>query len=532
MAASTTDPAASAGRGQQSDLEQLVAGAGQGPPGVAAVVRAARRAAGRGDAQWAADLLARTAVQLPSDAAAQWRITAARELIRLDRGDTGGAWFDVAAGALSAAESDDALGPDLVADAGDVAFHRSLQFDSPDNPLAADPTGFLEPWRSSTLVQRALNRPRQPRQPAYDFAGYDAVLVSQGNVNFAGGVRSALNRHFGSVSEVDLARFPDEFPPDSHGLIADVIADRCAQWQPATDLLMGRTRLVWAEWAQRQALVPSHALPDGPRLIVRLHAYEIFTAMAQFIDWRRVDELVVVSSMMADAARALLPLPSALPVTVIGNHIDPTRFTQQKEPDARFTLALVGHNSAVKDPDFALDVLDELRATEPRARLRLVGSLITPTGKAQGLAAAGYTEAFLRRLEPYVADGSVEVVGETDDVPGELRSAGFILSTSRRESFHQGLIEGALSGAVAAVRDWPIMAPFGGPASFLPDRWVGQTPADLAARIRRVMADQAVWAEERRRCRAEAEGIIGAADSEALDRLLNAGSGPAALDPA
>ena len=113
-------------------------------------------------------------------------------------------------------------------------------------------------------MQRALNRPRQPRQPAYDFAGYDAVLVSQGNVNFAGGVRSALNRHFGSVSEVDLAWFPDEFPPDSHGLIADVIADRCAQWQPATDLLMGRTRLVWAEWAQRRALVPSHVLPDGP----------------------------------------------------------------------------------------------------------------------------------------------------------------------------------------------------------------------------------------------------------------------------
>ena len=98
--------------------------------------------------------------------------------------------------------------------------------------------------------------------------------------------------------------------------------------------------------------------------------------------------------------------------------------------------------------------------------------------------------------------------------------------------FRSGLIEGALSGAVAAVRDWPIMAPFGGPASFLPDRWVGQTPADLAARIRPVMADQAVWADERRRCRAEAEGIIGAADSEALDRLLNAGSGPAALDPA
>ena len=131
----------------------------------------------------------------------------------------------------------------------------------------------------------------------------------------------------------------------------------------------------------------------------------------------------------------------------------------------------MGHNSAVKDPDFALDVLDELEPPEPRARLRLVGLLITPHGQGSRSGGGGLhrsvptpTGAVCRRRERRGG-------GETDDVPGELRSAGFILSTSRRESFHQGLIEGALSGAAAAVRDWPIMAPFGGPASFLPDRW-------------------------------------------------------------
>ena len=131
MAASTTDPAASAGRGQQSDLAQLVAGAGQGPQ----VLRrssgppAGPPVAGTPSGRQTCSRARRCSCH--PDAVAQWRITAARELIRLDRGDTGGAWFDVAAGALSAAESDDALGPDLVADAGDVAFHRSLQFDSP-----------------------------------------------------------------------------------------------------------------------------------------------------------------------------------------------------------------------------------------------------------------------------------------------------------------------------------------------------------------------------------------------------------------
>ncbi|MFN8125112.1 MAG: hypothetical protein U0R64_01180 [Candidatus Nanopelagicales bacterium] len=504
--------------GSAPDLQSLVAAVAQGPDAVSEVARVARREASRGEVQWAEDLVARASRAVPGGSAARWRLAATAELIRLDRGSTDGDWADLVRALLAAAESEDSAAPDLVADATDLAFHRSLQFDSPDNPLAADPAGFLEPFTTNRVVRRALDRSREPRAPSWDFRGYDAVLVSQGNLNFASGVRAALTARFATVSDVDLQRYPDEFPRDSHGLVADVLAGRQDRWRPATDLLMGKSRLVWAEWAQRQAMVPSHALPDGPRLVVRLHAYEVFTAVAQFIDWRRVDELVVVSSMMARAARRLLPLPPDLPVTVVGNHLDAGRFTTAKDPDARFTLALVGHNSAVKDPDFALDVLDAVGASEPRARLRLVGDLITPTGKAQGWAAAAYTEAFLRRLQEYLADGRVEVTGATDDVPGELTSVGFILSTSRRESFHQGLIEGALSGAVAVTRDWPIMAPFGGPGDFLPQRWVGCSAAECAARITPLMADPEAWDRERQRCRAEALAVI--ANRDELDRVL------------
>lgn len=516
MAPSTTPPG-DAGSGDRPGPRTAAV---TDPRSLGEALSAARRAAGRGARDDAEDLIRRVAADVSVTSPARWRVAAVDQLIRLDRGETDGDWSGVVAGALAAATDDPSWGPDLVADAADVAFHRSLQFDSPDSPLAADPSGFLEPFRASPLIGAALARPRTPRRSRYDLPGFDAVLVSQGNLNFAAGVRAALDDEFDSVGDLDLTRFPDEFPPDSHRLIADVIAGRQSAWQPATDLLMGSSRLVWAEWAQRQAVVPSHALPDGPRLVVRLHAYEIFTALAQFIDWRRVDELVVVSAMMRNAVRALLPLPDGLPVTVVGNHVDPGDFTDEKGPGARHTLAMVGHNSAVKDPDFALDVLDAVLTHQPEARLLLIGSTITETSRAQGPAAAGYTRDFLRRVEPYLASGHVRITGETDDVAGALRDVGFILSTSRRESFHQGLIEGALSGAVPVTRDWPIMAPFGGPASFLPDRWVARTPAEFADRVVPLMTDDAAWAEERRRCRAEAATVVGSADAAALHEVL------------
>lgn len=492
------------------------------PGDVTALIRLARRAA-RGDQERFARALLDLATAAIADRCepAQARLAAAQVLLQLDAGDPGCDWREVTQRCLHlAVDPADPWTPDLVADATDVAFHRTLQFDSPRNPLAEDPEGFLAPFRANPAIRAALTRAPRTQPLTTEFTGYEAVLVSQGNTNFAAGVTRLLEREFSSTSSIDLAIFRQEFPPDSHDLIAAVVAGQQEQWWDTVDILLGQTQLVWAEWAQRQALVPSHALAQGPRLIVRLHAYEVFTGMAQFIDWRRVDALVVVSEAMANAARTILPLPPDLPVQVIGNHLDPDRFSPNKSAEARTTMALVGHNSQVKDPEFALDVLDLVRLREPTARLLLVGPLMTPTSVVQGKAAVGYTQRYLDRLQPYLDSGAVTVTGQTDDVPGALIDAGFILSTSRRESFHQGLLEGALSGCVAAVRDWPIMAPFGGPGSFLPERWVGTTPADLADRIVALMSDEEAWQSERMDCRAEAQAIVANPQDEELVNLV------------
>jgi glycosyltransferase involved in cell wall biosynthesis len=91
----------------------------------------------------------------------------------------------------------------------------------------------------------------------------------------------------------------------------------------------------------------------------------------------------------------------------------------------------------------------------------------------------------------------VELVGHTDDVPDALRRIGVILSTSVRESFHCALVEGAASGAVPVVRDWPFFAgyPHSARTLFWED-WVVATPEQAADRVRRFNESAETWREE------------------------------------
>ena len=85
--------------------------------------------------------------------------------------------------------------------------------------------------------------------------------------------------------------------------------------------------------------------------------------------------------------------------------------------------------------------------------------------------------------------------GFTDDVPEALRHIGVILSSSRREGTHEGLIQGVASGAFPVVRDWPYVARWGGARTLFPDEWVVQTPEEGAERIAAAMAQGPIGAQ-------------------------------------
>ena len=389
-------------------------------------------------------------------------------------------------------------------EASRVAFHRALHFDGLTSPLAADPADFTAPLRDSTTAQ-ALSAPRGRALPAATRRPdrpMRVLIATRINANFLGEIRNHLSAHpafdvrfvdFGLDAELnrwaeDEALIPDQIlGPDS------TLAERIeAEFRPHLDW----ADVVFVEWSTVLPVMLTMIDPRDTRIIVRLHSHEAFTHWPHLIDFTRVDDLVFVSDHIRDLAIAAIPALSrgGAPRThVLPNAMSPRRFVRAKHDSARFTLALVGWSQVAKDPRWAIEVVRLLRGHDERYRLLLIGSEFRA---GVSTAARAYGEGLRRDLDSLEPSGAVERFGRTDDVAAALSGVGVILSTSVRESFHAGLVEGAASGAIPVVRDWPFFAgKANGARTLFPAEWVVGSPDEAAARILRTTASEDVWRE-------------------------------------
>lgn len=456
-----------------------------------------------------AETLAREqAERLDEEHAGSLLATVARQA--LDAGMPTGLARDAYAAVLRRADRHLAAGrmpkaADSFAEAMRLAFHRVLHFDGLCSPLAADPAAYLAPLHHSRTAQ-ALRAPREPVRrgkpgPASaEPADRRVLFTTRRNANFLGELRAYVDQHLGFESRfADLA--DDEtlnaFASRPARIARQLLTHGAALPEAVTGRLGEDTAwasTVFVEWCLPQAVFQT-VLPRGrARVVVRLHSQEVFTLWPHLVDFSRVDDVVFVSEHLRDLAVAAIPGLSGpdaprLHVIPIALHLAP--FALPKPDEARFTLALVGWSSPAKDPRWALEVLRELRRHDERYRLLLVGADFRADASR---AAAGYGEQLAAELAGLEAAGAVERLGQRDDVPQVLRSAGVILSSSVRESFHAAVVEGAASGAVPVVRDWPFFAGSpSGPRALFPPDWVVSTPAEAAARIMSATADATAW---------------------------------------
>jgi glycosyltransferase involved in cell wall biosynthesis len=251
---------------------------------------------------------------------------------------------------------------------------------------------------------------------------------------------------------------------------------------------------VFAEWCTIAAAFLTLVDPGTTRMVIRLHKYETYTYWPHCVDFSRVDDLVFVSEPMRDLTVAALPRltgADAPRLPVVANAMDLAGFRRSKQPTARFTVGLVGVGQIAKDPRWALDVLRRLRSRDPRYRLLVVGGGFDPESSA---AARRYHDLLTRDLGELEPSGAVRRLGHVDDMPAAFADVGVILSGSVRESFHCGLVEGAASGAVPVVRDWPCFARQPrGPHTIFPADWVVSSPREAAERILAATADEETW---------------------------------------
>ncbi|CAN7154155.1 hypothetical protein [Knoellia sp. LjRoot47] len=437
---------------------RLYAGVGPSVPGSRGLVLRVRKAV--------ADLSAGT---LPPDTA---------ELVRLSVAEADGAYnrrdHDAAGGHLQ--------------DAFDLLFHRYFHFEGLASPYAQDPVGYLAPLRVSKAFQ-ALSTPteRTRTHAEPDISRPHRLLVTTvSNFNFARGIIDEWSqRDDVEIRTLDLRTVPKgPWEATPRKLVANRL--RQADGIPFTVPAEVREDFDWAdtvftEWGHR-AMVWTSMLPDlRARTVSRIHSYEAFTQFPHMTDWSGIDDLVFVAEHIRNLTQVGTPAVDSGPTlhvipnrNVLGDYARPKRGSWER------TIALVGWAQMVKDPLWALDVLEILRNHDDRWQMRLFGSEFAPVEQLTATA-RDYRDQVTQRIEDL--GPGVRKMGYSKDVGHALRRVGVILSSSLREGTHEAAIQGAASGALPVIRNWPFVAAYGGPRTMFPDSWVVETPEEAAQRI-------------------------------------------------
>jgi len=443
-----------------------------------------------------------------SDRDQRMLLTVQRSALELRMGDVPPDLWERVGELLDAADRAMAAGDDTAAgsrlqESFNLAFHRTLHFEDTPSPLAIDPDTFLAPFRASTAYRdlvRPSGLPRPPR-PAVTGRPHRLLVTTFMNWNFVDDI----------VKDYEATEGVEVRTLDLHGMAdgpwkaqpVDLVQRRLRQSHGLDDVVPPpevREAFDWAdtvfvEWGHRALPWVSLLRDVRARVVARIHSYEAFTPMPMHTDWSSIDDLIFVSPHIRALVEASVPaLADGPTLHTIANRNLLDAYDLPKYEGSEYTLGLVGWNNVTKDPQWALDLLEALREHDDRWRLRLVGHGF-PSRNLTG-PATRYRDTLMERI--HALGDVVERPGFTTDVPEALRHIGVIVSSSRREGTHEGLIQGAASGAFPVVRNWPYVARWGGARTMVRDEWVVDTAQEGARMLLAAAQDDIDFAEHRR----------------------------------
>lgn len=418
---------------------------------------------------------------------AKRELDAARVTAQLDAGNTPGDVDDVLAATLADADaafvrSDMPTTISRLTDALAIAFHPTRHLLADSSPLLTSPESFLAPLRRSSAV-KALTEPRREGagRPRKEDASKVLVLTLD-SVEIV----QPLVAHYRTESsdrEVryrQLADIPELATTlDLRSLIAARLRYSLSGMKIPVPATL-REDLQWAdsifvEWGHR-ALVWASLLDTDVPVVGRVRKYEAMTPMPMLTAWEEVGRTIFLADTIRQVVLEMAPAANATHSVVIPERVDLPHLQRTKRPEAARTVGLIGWNKVSKDPQWAFDVVEQLRETDPTWRLLLIGETAPANTGADG-----YYEELTRRILKF--RDAVEVTGFTEDLSETLTRVGVILSSSRLEGQHDSLVQGVASGALPVVRDWPDVTRWGGAGAVYPKEWVVTSVAEAVAQI-------------------------------------------------
>ena len=221
------------------------------------------------------------------------------------------------------------------------------------------------------------------------------------------------------------------------------ISDRRVEIESAIDW----GDVVWLEWANELAVAVTNqaALPEGKRIICRLHSYEAFSPFLERIRWENVHDLIFVAEHIKNIALSRLPhiQEKVKNIHVLPNGVDLQKLPFRDRPKGK-SLAFLGYINYKKGPMLLIHAFRELVQHDPEYRLHIGGAF-------QDLRYELYFSQMILELN---LQKNVIMEGWINDVTAWMEDKNFIICTSLLEGHPVGLLQGMACGLKPVIHNY------------------------------------------------------------------------------
>lgn len=293
---------------------------------------------------------------------------------------------------------------------------------------------------------------------------------------------------FKFVGDVEAA-----FIQAGYRVIRDIWRGHSTHDPQLSHYLLEQADIVFCEWALGNLNWYAENISEDQRLFTRLHAQELHRVSPKPVNWDKVDGVIFVGDKYKRKAQEAYGLPDEKCV-VIGNVVNVDWFSTRKSFNPTKRLGILGIVPKLKRLDLAIDILEEIRKTDPEFSLSVKGKMPTDYHWVRSNEEENdYYLAQMRRLARHPELAKHVIFEPHDhDVPVWAASLDFILSTSDRESFHLAVCE---AGSVGAQ---PVILPWEGSDQIYPKSWIVKDVKEAAKQILKLSRQSENTATKRR----------------------------------
>ena len=236
----------------------------------------------------------------------------------------------------------------------------------------------------------------------------------------------------------------------------------------ASKRLVRQADTVFCEWMLGNAMWYGKHKREGQKLVGRLHAQELRSALFDKVPFKAFDTVIFVGPhMLRNAQKRNAGLNKNGVVIYNGVDIEAIQAVPRKPTNGK-VLGLVGMVPQSKRLDRALDILKELRKEDEGYTLRIKGRRPEdyPWMVNRPDEMAWYEEQYRRIDEDPLLKHAVFFDPQGNDMPEWYSGVDYILSVSDHESFHLAIAEGAAAGC------YPVVLPWEGASEIYPQEWL------------------------------------------------------------